>query len=116
MSEFHGNDPTSPEEDVVQYFKVANRKIKVAFDVDGTLIYQAGELYETPRYDMVQAFKFFESIGCHMIIWSGGGMDYAERWAQKLGLKAQILEKSSIKVDITFDDLFMTAGAINLMI
>lgn len=102
--------------DEVRYFKVKNSKLKVAFDVDGTLIYQAGELCDTPRYDILQIFKSFEALGCDMYIWSGGGMDYANRWAQKLGLKATIVEKSSIKVDITFDDLFMTAGEVNVMV
>jgi len=72
----------------------------VAFDVDGTLI----EYDDTPRYDVIAFFKQFEQWGCEMIIWSGGGVDYAKHWAEKLGLEAKIIEKWSIKPDIAIDD------------
>ena len=39
-----------------------------------------------------------------MIIWSGGGTDYASKWADKLGLKAYIEAKGSRCADIAFDD------------
>lgn len=81
------------------------RKIKVAFDVDGTLIHQSGELCDTPRYNIIQMFKMFESLGHEMFIWSGGGVDYATHWANKLGLKAQIVAKGSFKPDIAVDDM-----------
>lgn len=80
-------------------------KLIVAFDVDGTLIHQAGELCDTPRYDIITIFKSFEALGCKMIIWSGGGIDYATRWRDKLGLKAEILEKGSLVPDLAFDDM-----------
>ena len=62
----------------------------IAFDVDGTLIHQVGAAEDTPRYDIIQTFHFFEKLGNEMFIWSGGGVDYAERWSQKLGLKAKL--------------------------
>ena len=40
-----------------------------------------------------------------MIIWSGSGLEYAQHWADKLGLKATSLEKCSINVDIAVDDM-----------
>lgn len=88
----------------------------VAFDVDGTLIEQIGEKEDTPRYHVIQLFKLFESLGCEMIIWSGGGVDYADRWAQKLGLDAKIIEKGSIKVDIAFDDMQVNLGKVNVVV
>jgi hydroxymethylpyrimidine pyrophosphatase-like HAD family hydrolase len=93
-----------------------NKKIKVAFDVDGTLIHQAGPLCDTPNYLVIGMFQMFESIGCDMIIWSGGGIDYAEQWARKLGLSATILEKGSILVDIAIDDLDVLMGKVNLRV
>lgn len=77
----------------------------IAFDVDGTLIHQAGELIDTPRYDIIQLFKMFSNLGWTMYIWSGGGVDYATRWAEKLGLKATIVVKGSFKPDIAVDDM-----------
>jgi len=74
--------------------------MKVAFDVDYTLI---GEQYE-PLYDNIWLFQWFQRHGCDMIIWSGGGVDYAAQWARKLGLKARIIEKCSEEVDIAVDD------------
>lgn len=79
--------------------------IKIAFDVDGTLIHQDGPLENTPRYEIIQMFTVFKSLGNEMYIWSGGGVEYAEEWAQKLGLDAKIIEKGSIPVDIAVDDV-----------
>lgn len=64
--------------------------MKVAFDVDGTLIYPDSD---TPRYEVIALFKSLESFGCDMYIWSGGGINYAQRWSEKLGLKATIKPK-----------------------
>jgi hypothetical protein len=74
--------------------------MKVAFDVDYTLV---GEHYE-PIYDNIWLFLWFQRHGHDMIIWSGGGVDYATYWAKKLGLKARIIEKCSESVDIAVDD------------
>ena len=41
-----------------------------------------------------------------MHIWSGGGEDYAREWADKLGLKATIIEKTEGQsIDLAFDDI-----------
>lgn len=89
---------------------------KIAFDVDGTLIHQVGELTDTPRYDIIQLFKLLEAADCEMYIWSGGGIDYAERWAEKLGLKAHVIGKGSIVPDISFDDEEVTLGKVNIRV
>lgn len=75
-------------------------KPKIAFDIDYTLV---GENY-APRHEVIDLFRWFERQGWDMIIWSGGGIEYAERWAEKLGLKARIIEKCSEVVDIAVDD------------
>lgn len=79
--------------------------VKIAFDVDGTLIHQAGELCDTPRYDIIQLFKSFEALGYDMYIWSGGGIDYATHWRDKLGLTAKVVGKGSFTPDIAVDDM-----------
>jgi len=88
----------------------------VAFDVDGTLIYQVGEKEDTPRYKIVELFHLFEGLGYRMFIWSGSGLDYAERWARKLGLKAEIVPKGSIVPDIAVDDEDVELGTVNLRV
>ncbi len=77
----------------------------VCFDVDGTLIHQEGPLCDTPRYEIIALFKSFESLGCMMYIWSGGGVQYAKRWRDKLGLTALVVEKGSFTPDIAIDDM-----------
>lgn len=79
--------------------------ISVAFDVDGTLIHQSGELTDTPRYPIIQLFKLFESLGYTMYIWSGGGVDYATHWRDKLGLKALVVAKGSFVPHLAVDDM-----------
>lgn len=86
--------------------------MKVAFDVDGTLIHQEGPLSDTPRYDVVSLFKLLEQFGCEMYIWSGGGVDYAERWRDKLGLKATVVAKGSFQPDLAVDDMDLDFRAV----
>jgi len=79
-------------------------KTTVAFDVDGTLIKQGVMSEDTPRYEVIQLFKLLESFGCEMYVWSGGGIDYAKRWVEKLGLDAHVVAKKSFTPDIAIDD------------
>jgi len=88
----------------------------VAFDVDGTLIHQVGKKEDTPRYDVIWFYKFLEHFGCDMFIWSGSGFDYAQRWAEKLGLKADIVLKGSFIPDIAVDDEIVTLGRVNIKV
>jgi len=90
--------------------------LNIAFDVDGTLIHQVGEAEDTPRYDVIAMFHFYENLGYDMFIWSGGGVSYAERWSQKLGLKAKIVEKGSFKPDLAFDDMNVNLGTVNIRV
>jgi hypothetical protein len=50
-----------------------NRTTVVAFDVDMTLITEDRK----PIYENIQLFQAFKRLGCDMVIWSGGGIDYA---------------------------------------
>ena len=88
----------------------------IAFDVDGTLIHQVGEREDTPRYDIIEMFRMFENLGWKMVIWSGGGFDYAKRWSEKLGLDAEIAVKGSFVPDIAVDDLEVTMGKVNIRV
>jgi len=92
------------------------KPLKIAFDVDGTLIYKCGELEDTPRYDIIRLFHFFKDNGEDVYIWSGGGLDYAEEWASRLGLEATVVEKGCFKPDIAVDDINVDLGIINLRV
>jgi hydroxymethylpyrimidine pyrophosphatase-like HAD family hydrolase len=91
-------------------------EITVAFDVDGTLIHQIGPREDTPRYEVIALFHILQKAGCNMIIWSGDGVGYAQRWMEKLGLEAKILEKGCGEPDITFDDEIVILGKVNIRI
>jgi len=90
--------------------------LNIAFDVDGTLIHQVGEAEDTPRYDVIAIFHFYKNLGYNMFIWSGGGVSYAQRWSQKLGLKAKIIEKGSFQPDLVFDDMNVNLGIVNIRV
>lgn len=88
--------------------------MKIAFDVDGTLI---SLLNNGPRYEIIQLFLTLQKLGNEMIIWSGCGMEYAERWAEKLGLSALIVIKGSVPVNIAVDDEEgCKLGVVNLIV
>jgi len=98
--------------------------IRVAFDVDGTLIHQSGAGEDTPRYDVIALYHALEKFGCEMYIWSGGGVDYARRWRDKLGLfGAKVVVKGSFQPDIAVDDMDLdfrategSLGRVNLQV
>lgn len=94
----------------------------IAFDVDDTLIIPAVATEfdrDVPNYEVISLYKWFQSQGNYMIIWSGGGEDYAKMWAIKLGLTAdEIICKDPKRkdIDITFDDADMELGKVNVKI
>jgi predicted HAD superfamily phosphohydrolase YqeG len=77
------------------------KQIVVCFDCDGTLI---DFFSRKPRYEMIALFHSFEKAGCKMYIWSHAGEAHACECRDRLGLKAQTIEKYSIYPDIAVDD------------
>lgn len=98
-----------------------NDKLVVSFDIDDTLIVPSvatGFSRDTPNYETILIYKWFQNQDCYMIIWSGGGIDYAKTWADKLGLKVdefRVKQKYN-DVDIAIDDCFVDLGKINVKI
>ncbi len=94
----------------------------VAFDVDDTLIVPAaatGLDRDVPNYDTIAVYRWFESQGHVMVVWSGGGADYARHWADVLGLKpAYCFDKHDayVQPDIAFDDADLTLGKVNVKV
>lgn len=85
----------------------------VCFDVDGTLIKLQDD---TPRYEIINLFLTFQRLGYTLYVWSGGGVDYAARWVEKLGLKVEVIAKGSLKPDIAIDDEDVKLGTVNLKV
>ena len=98
------------------------QKLVVAFDVDGTLIGQTYKDEDTPKYENISLLHWFQSQGHTIIVWSGCGFEYAERWAQKLGLGDIIIAEKSIEeakrlgVDIAVDDEDVKLGKVNIKV
>lgn len=92
----------------------------VAFDIDDTIISPpeaTGLDRDTPNYETIAIYRWFQAQGATMIIWSGGGESYARMWADKLGLKPDMVVPKMMTtlddepyVDIAFDDM----GSVNL--
>lgn len=106
-------------------------RLVVAFDVDDTLIVPAiatGFDRDVPNYDTIAIYRWFQAQGCEMWIWSGGGADYAEQWADKLGLRAdRFFDKHVAHKDIqagrmewphiAFDDSsYLDLGTVNVQV
>ena len=95
--------------------------MKIAFDIDDTLIIPAvatGSDRDTPNYDTIALYKWFQKQGNEMILWSGSGRDWALAWGQKLGLMpftVRVKEKSE-DIDIAFDDCDVDLAKINVKV
>jgi hypothetical protein len=100
------------------------RKIRVAFDVDGTLRCNHDDTCRDPNERIVELFKTLASFkNTEMYIWSGGGADYAKALAINYGLADFVKESRCIskigapQMDIAIDDIQDTAiGSINLIV
>lgn len=94
--------------------------MKIAFDVDDTLIIPSVASptgRDVPNYEVIQMFRDFQERGHDMIIWSGGGIDYASQWAARLGLLAEIRPKiKSDDVDVCYDDCDVDLAKQNIKI
>lgn len=84
----------------------------VAFDCDGTLIDYLGN----PRLEIINLLNAFNQIkDCHVIVWSGGGILYAEGIVNKLKLSnVTVKAKGQFKVDLAIDDQYVNLGLANL--
>lgn len=86
---------------------VADRmqKLIVAFDVDGTLIVD-----DVPQVPIINTLQVLSKLtkNVRIIVWSGGGKDYAEMWGRRLGLDEYVwkyMQKDrNVFPDIAFDD------------
>ena len=96
-------------------------KLKIAWDIDDTLIIPAvatGCRTDTPNYDTITLYKWFQSQGYQMILWSGSGIDWAETWGEKLGLLPFTVQKKEkdLSIDIAFDDCDVDLAKVNVKV
>lgn len=95
--------------------------IKIAVDVDGTLIGVDGKpnhnlimaLMTLARATMPNKVKFY--------VWSGGGITYAHDRMVSLGLHKTLFECAIMKdadqgIDISFDDMDITLAKVNIKV
>lgn len=103
--------------------------MKIAFDVDDTLIVPAVARKveevsgmamgnDVPNYETIAIFRWFQNQGHDMIVWSGGGVDYAKHWAEKLGLEPCTirLKEKSPDIDLAFDDCDVDLAKVNVKV
>jgi len=98
--------------------------MKIAFDIDDTLIIPAIALgvintsQDVPNYEVIEIYRWFQQQGHSMVVWSGGGVDYAKRWAEKLGLEPCTirLKEKSDDIDLAFDDCDVDLGKVNIKV
>lgn len=112
------------------------QRVVIAFDVDGTLIRNGspdrqhgtvneGDVPIVHQINTLQVLSTYKNI--KIVVWSGGGKQYAEMWGRRLGLDQYVwryaskLEHEQIAatadVLIAIDDIQATRlGAVNLIV
>lgn len=76
----------------------------ICFDVDGTLISNNdpnrvygvpsnNEVPQVPIINMLMTFSRFKNV--KIVVWSGGGKQYAETWGRRLGLDKYVWRYAS---------------------
>lgn len=112
------------------------QKVIIAFDVDGTLIRNepGDRLFGQPNNNDVPIVHQINTLqvlshskNVRIVVWSGGGRDYAAQWGRRLGLDQYVwkyaskLEHDAIKSQCDFliaiDDIQSTRlGDVNLIV
>lgn len=98
------------------------KTIRIAVDVDGTLRCNCTDTCEDPNTKITRLFNMLASFkNTEMFVWSGGGAEYALRFANKFDLivanKNCISKFGAPRMDIAIDDIQDTAIAdINLIV
>lgn len=97
-----------------------NTKKTIAFDVDGTLI----DFDDSPRWEVITVLRLLHELGHRIVVWSGGGADYAEMWSNKLFIRDMVDEYRQktqqdaewLGADICFDDEVVNLAKVNIKV
>lgn len=98
------------------------KKVKIAFDVDGTLRCNCTDTCQDPNPDIIELFRILDkSKNTELYVWSGGGAEYARQFARKFKLKVGdmrcISKIGAPQMDIAIDDIQDTAiGTFNIIV
>lgn len=89
----------------------------IAFDVDGTLL----DYEDKPRKEIIELLKALDQPENTVVVWSGGGEEYARMVVERLGLEKYVHMTSSkinrhLKVDLAIDDQEVKLGKLNLRV
>ena len=97
--------------------------MRVAFDCDGTLLNTDGTL----RDEVCRLLIAFLNSNAEVVVWSGGGKNYAENVWNRVAVKYGIAEnepdlarkvycsgKDGSLPDLTFDDMWVNLGNFNV--
>lgn len=105
--------------------------MKIAFDIDDTLIIPSvatGLDRDTPNYETIAIYRWFQAQGHEMYLWSGSGIDWAKTWGEKLGLvpftvipkQKHYEDPASLcrlaYIDVAFDDCDVDLAKVNIKI
>lgn len=95
------------------------KKVIIAFDVDGTLI----DSDDNPNWRITELLRIFSTFkNVHIVVWSGGGREYAKMWVRRLELEQYVWKCISktfpgFSPDIVIDDqAACELGLINLIV
>jgi hypothetical protein len=94
--------------------------MKIAFDIDDTLLVPSVVTggRDTPNYDVIAVYKWFQNQGHQMILWSGSGIDWARTWGEKFGLEpfeVRIKQKDD-EIALAFDDCDVDLAKVNIKV
>lgn len=98
------------------------QKIKIVFDVDGTLRCNCTDTCPDVNRRIVDLFYILATFkNTELYVWSGGGADYARAFANRMKLPVKdshcISKIGAPQMDIAIDDIQDTAmGKINLIV
>lgn len=87
----------------------------IAFDCDGTLL----DYNNTPRLEIIAMLRAFRNAGYQIIVWSGGGVNYARNVVDRLGLRDDVdmvSDKRPGTVDVAVDDQIVNLGQVNIQV
>lgn len=97
--------------------------MKIAFDIDDTLWkINVKHLRQEPDYELIQVLKWFYNNGDEVLVWSAGGVDYAQTIVDKLGFTDMVkvipkkLTDDMDTPDLTFDDENVRLGRVNIRV
>ena len=98
--------------------------MRIAFDIDDTLYKVSDDRKrQVPDYELIQVLRWFYNNGNTILVWSAGGIDYAQQIVDKLGLTLMVtvIRKGAADdrrgvIDICFDDETVTNGIVNVKV